>query len=973
MDSIKDTFLYQTLEKRERNRSTVNKYLGFIISVEEHISSFLSYQKIEFGDYPDHSIAHTIRIIQNIGLLLGEQKIEKLSSTELFCFILAAIFHDTGMTLTGYASKNELRTNHPSNASIVIDAFFDEYLKLLDNEKRIRKVVKYVCAAHGFDLNELYNGSEYNTVDTISTDKVRFGVLAVMLRIGDLLDLDDKRVSQIALLLLPEVFSEEAKSHNERHLHVERCRIEPDHLEIHVSAPDVSQYRIWKKWLGYLDEEIRFVNNEIANTGDGITYPKLEKSIITANGNYNIESLKFEIDENGGIFDVISTSIYTDKFDFVREIIQNAIDASLMLLYSDISKALRNCSPRTWGLTNTKYEIIIAYSEKKEMLFVSDCGTGMEESDLKSFLFKVSSTGYKKNRIRDYPFPAIAKFGIGFISCLINAKTIKIHTSTGSNSPLKMVTLESGLNEALMETIENTNQHGTVISIKLKYPFSYIKLKEYITKHIQYPSVGLSLVDLDRCELTCNNLGQTDSFNAMLQMPFFMKEIISDSVRRRESAVSPISAKISEYQQCLSQCDSLLNWLINNLNLDLRKSDNEKMKEFREIVNNISFPSEVQHEFPFKKRIGVKEFFNNPDEQERACRLFIEKLNDRIGSYRRELDQYPEFCSFIGSEHIEINKNWKYLVCYLDHDLKIVNAKYSNNPIRIYNESGILFLKHSYADFSLGIEYSAVIGFLFKDGVVQKRLSVMTGYHTILGETKPREISFEIGASGLTMQDLYDSVEDWKELQEYDTASEAFYDEDNNQELNIRPSFQTIFIDRQGIHFGSDDYDFNSLSSENAESDGCNIQLYCGSKRSNLSLFSPNYPVEDHQQLAKDEIDRIVSLKSAFFQDGIAVEVPLSWLFPNGYFRIICNATADARVKLNVSRHEPSRLDSDVTSWFMKVGTSIQKTLYKNVISMLDSVGLKHTFMAETAETRDDPFINKGLYSFMNLVKTEKQ
>ena len=114
-------------------------------------------------------------------------------------------------------------------------------------------------------------------------------------------------------------------------------------------------------------------------------------------------------------WDIITKSVYTNEFDYIRELIQNAIDATLLKIYLDDKENIEYQSPRSWHCND---KVMIAYSQKEGTLWVEDYGTGMNENELSNYLFKTANSGYKYMKKREFMFPAIAKFGIGFVACL---------------------------------------------------------------------------------------------------------------------------------------------------------------------------------------------------------------------------------------------------------------------------------------------------------------------------------------------------------------------------------------------------------------------------------------------------------------------------------------------------------------------------------------------------------------------------
>lgn len=156
-------------------------------------------------------------------------------------------------------------------------------------------------------------------------------------------------------------------------------------------------------------------------------FPKLSKEIMPdVNTKYMVEEIKFQVDESGALWDILTKSVYTNEFDYIRELIQNAIDATLLKIYLDEAIMIEKQSPRSW---NNDEKIIVAYSEDACSLFVGDSGIGMNEKELSSYLFKATDSGYKyKMQRNEFAFPSIAKFGIGFGSCLTKANRIQVLT-----------------------------------------------------------------------------------------------------------------------------------------------------------------------------------------------------------------------------------------------------------------------------------------------------------------------------------------------------------------------------------------------------------------------------------------------------------------------------------------------------------------------------------------------------------------
>lgn len=95
--SLKDVEFYKVLLKR-RTKNDVT-YAGVLQPIAEDSNYLLEYIKKLFPEYPSHDIQHSYRILNYLSTVLSQKNIDELSDTELFCLIMVALFHDSGMAL----------------------------------------------------------------------------------------------------------------------------------------------------------------------------------------------------------------------------------------------------------------------------------------------------------------------------------------------------------------------------------------------------------------------------------------------------------------------------------------------------------------------------------------------------------------------------------------------------------------------------------------------------------------------------------------------------------------------------------------------------------------------------------------------------------------------------------------------------------------------------------------------------------
>ena len=99
----------------------LSELLGAIIQFSTH---HLSRVREFFHDYDDHSVSHSVQVLEYMANLMGQEQLEKLSVYDLFFLAAAAYVHDWGMAPTD-CEKNVLLLAEeqplPANIPILSD------------------------------------------------------------------------------------------------------------------------------------------------------------------------------------------------------------------------------------------------------------------------------------------------------------------------------------------------------------------------------------------------------------------------------------------------------------------------------------------------------------------------------------------------------------------------------------------------------------------------------------------------------------------------------------------------------------------------------------------------------------------------------------------------------------------------------------------------------------------------------------
>lgn len=262
--NLKDDKFYKELTKRGKKDSIAQLYSGLLIAIEADAQHSLEYIRMVFPSYTEHNIQHSWRILNCISNIVSKDALKELTSTELFCLIFSVLFHDMGM-VNHKDDKDTVRRLHPKYSAEPIKKYFETRLTILsDYSDRLANYISFIAESHGMDWNIMVESELFKKKDKISNDLLRPSILAIFLRLGDLLDLDSERSNDFFLNLCPDLFKEgDSLLHQEHHKHVIRNYQALDKIEIEVESESKEEHQIWSSWFNYLETDILKANTYV--------------------------------------------------------------------------------------------------------------------------------------------------------------------------------------------------------------------------------------------------------------------------------------------------------------------------------------------------------------------------------------------------------------------------------------------------------------------------------------------------------------------------------------------------------------------------------------------------------------------------------------------------------------------------------------------------------------------------------------
>lgn len=553
-----------TLVENDATPNIKEHYISDVRSICQKAAELSQTIRDTFPLYTLHNETHINNVLYIMAELLGDEGVNDLSRDMTAMLILAAFCHDIGMSYTSeekeeiFSDKEKITDFLNANLSEYVEAYKNKtspelsdaakikLLRSLHHERVEQQINKMswpdilvdnvpreelikVCKSHGLDAESLIDllGTGYGT------DLVLCGVL---LRLADILDFDDTRAPKTLYNYTKfdknrpdDVYSE---SEWKKHLasrgfqfNKVKDRSVPYELPFSASSPSINVEMSIRDYLNWVNEEFRCCDRVLKKLKISLVLPYRVDPIFR-DSPYEASHYCLSLDQKKVLELLSGEDLYSDPAVFVRELIQNAIDA--VRTREKLDKNL----PKGWTPRITIHTWID--DEGYNWFRIEDNGIGMTEEHIKNNLLKVgcsyyTSDAFERDKIQakiDDDYSPISRFGIGILSCFMgDNQNNLLEISTKHYSPkspalrLRMQGMEgyyylANKSNSLHQPGEMPgrdqeekkpyrNDVGTVVALRtnLFKMGGYLSFKGIVDRYVIYPPIPIEYRD-EECSFT---------------------------------------------------------------------------------------------------------------------------------------------------------------------------------------------------------------------------------------------------------------------------------------------------------------------------------------------------------------------------------------------------------------------------------------------------------------------------------------
>lgn len=470
--NFRDIELFKLLDKQ---------YLEAVEGLCREACELAGRTPVFFPEYTLHDSVHLYRVAVLEGAILGE-KIGLLKQDEVVLLVLAAFYHDIGMVCNEneiarlkksedyIAFREEWRFSHPNMEELermhrqdyvsekeklniggkiaeMEKAMLTDYLRNRHPEASKQHVLEHlshhpIIGSLSKDLGEicLSHGMSVEWVRRHPWMSPSRKFLCYVLRLADILDFDGDRTPDVLFKAIS--FSSPVSLQEwEKHKGVKEWSINENEIAFSMEYSHPAYEKAARDFLGWIDRELEQVHLAIVELQGtlpnyGIIAPTKVTSHIQSKG-YEYHDLSFSLSRDEVVKLFLTDELYGDKSLFVRELLQNSLDALRL------RKAVKAMEKQDWNEGEVRLRHYLD-DEGRSTLECEDNGCGMDLRVIEQYFGRVGRSYYRSNEFErlkaglkqtGVDFDPCSRFGIGFMSVFMVADLVYVETRKEDGEP----------------------------------------------------------------------------------------------------------------------------------------------------------------------------------------------------------------------------------------------------------------------------------------------------------------------------------------------------------------------------------------------------------------------------------------------------------------------------------------------------------------------------------------------------------
>jgi hypothetical protein len=547
-------------------------YYGKVLELREAVERWLEYIPQTFPHYTRHTVSHSEEVIRQVSKLLFHEEdprrpVVRLSPTEAYILLAASYLHDAGMVVSddgkasilqseawkrwttdgsgarrwaevdslrkGHQPEDEAvrhfladvqgrfliaefvrRTHHRRTAALITE-HEPTLARFAFNDPALLRTISDICVSHGLSPVALEDRERFPDRRDLRGDTVNVRFLALLLRLGDLLDMSSDRACPM-LLNAACPLPADGLAHWTKYQRIRHRLTAPDRIEITAECETQEEHRFLQDWCQWLVDEAREAGTLMARSarhsdwrpprvafGDTIT---IQPAPAAA---YIPSKWTSELDPEA-VFERLMRNVYDEPLAFIRELIQNALDATRCQMYADLAAGgidPPDCPAQVGDECRRRYPVRVSLetqgvrnelsgeSETRQILTVEDHSIGMDSEVIRSYFLQVGRSYYTTDEFRrSFPFAPASRFGIGFLSVFAVSDHVTVETYkpafSGQDGPLRLVL--TGPRNYLLTGKGTRSSAGTRVEVLLREPLDPGELASAVShwcKRVEFPIV----------------------------------------------------------------------------------------------------------------------------------------------------------------------------------------------------------------------------------------------------------------------------------------------------------------------------------------------------------------------------------------------------------------------------------------------------------------------------------------------------